>query len=58
MKKYQNTDKALKFQKGTLAELNQQTMETIIGGTSEDTGIVDTCTISNTSRPTIIANNF
>lgn len=58
MKKDLKTIKGLQFQKGTLAELNEQAMGTIIGGTSEDTGIVDTCTISNTSRPTIIVNNY
>lgn len=45
MKKMNSLD-VLVFQKAAITELNDSTLGLINGGTSDQSGIVDTCTIS------------
>jgi len=45
MKKIHSTN-TLAFQKAAITELNDSTLGLINGGTSDQNGIVDTCTIS------------
>lgn len=44
--KKKNSMITLVFQKAVITELNYAQMSEINGGTSENTGIVDTCTIT------------